>query len=107
MKTLEQDFEILKARFDDFKTLDLEKLTKKKSYLCAFNSKMIGFVYKAKTRFLSKDALFLEKLLEQIFKEKILEKNEITQKYFICKAPLCSKARKFLEEKGFSVYALM
>lgn len=107
MKNLEENLKILGFNFEDFRILNLEKLTKKKSYLCGFNHKTLVFVYRAKTRFLSKDALFLEKLLEQIFEEKLLIKSQISEKYFIYKAALCSKAKKFLEEKGFKVYALM
>ncbi len=107
MKNLNKKLKSLSLSLEDFKILNLEKLAKKRSLSCAFNANSLAFIYRAKTRFLSKDALFLEDLLEMIFKENLLSKDKITQKYFIYETSLCSKARKFLEEKGYKIYALM
>ncbi len=107
MRNLEEKLKSLSLDLGAFKILSLGKLTKKKSYRCAFNDDSLAFVYEAKTRFLSRDALFLEDLLDKVFKKNLLSQDKITQKYFIHEAALCSKARKLLEDRGFRVYALV
>ncbi|EOH6883801.1 TPA: hypothetical protein ACOS5A_001168, partial [Campylobacter jejuni] len=50
------------------------------------------------TKFLMKDALFLENLAQQI---------NINNKYFFSMASLCSKAKNHLEMKGFNIYVAL
>ncbi|HEG0491753.1 TPA: conjugal transfer protein TraM [Campylobacter jejuni] len=55
-------------------------------------------MYTGKTKFLMKDALFLENLTQQI---------NINNKYFFSMTSLCSKAKNHLEMKGFNIYAAL
>ncbi|MCX2682450.1 tram-like protein [Campylobacter sp. MIT 21-1685] len=84
----------------DLQFLHLGAFTKKKTYLCAFNKNDLLFVYTGKTRFVSKDAFFVDDLVKKLEKIK-------TKKYLFTKSPLCSKARRYLEEKGFYIYAFV
>ena len=54
-----------------------------------------------KSRILRKEANELMLLHEKL--EKYID-SKITKKYIIIKAPLCSKAKALLEEKGWKVY---
>ncbi|EIB24507.1 hypothetical protein cje104_03317 [Campylobacter jejuni subsp. jejuni LMG 23223] len=71
IKILEQTIKSLKL---NLKPYDLSMLTRKKSYICAKDQNNILFMYTGKTRFLMKDALFLENLAQQI---------NINNKYFL------------------------
>ncbi|HFP7730016.1 TPA: tram-like protein, partial [Campylobacter jejuni] len=73
-------------------------LTRKKSYICAKDQNNILFMYTGKTKFLMKDALFLENLAQQI---------NINNKYFFSMTSLCSKAKNHLEMKGFNIYVAL
>lgn len=63
IKILEQTIKALKL---NLKPYDLSMLTRKKSYICAKDQNNILFMYTGKTKFLMKDALFLENLAQQI-----------------------------------------
>lgn len=91
-------FEAIKALNLNLKPFSLENLTKKKSYCCALDETNLLFVYIGKTRFISKDALFLENLSKNF---------NLKHKYFFTKSQLCSKAKNYLEEKGFSVHVAL
>lgn len=71
IKILEQTIKALKL---NLKSYDLSMLTRKKSYICAKDQNNILFMYTGKTKFLMKDALFLENLAQQI---------NINNKYFL------------------------
>lgn len=71
IKILEQTIKALKL---NLKPYDLSMLTRKKSYICAKDQNNILFIYTGKTKFLMKDALFLENLAQQI---------NINNKYFL------------------------
>lgn len=71
IKILEQTIKALKL---NLKPYDLSMLTRKKSYICAKDQNNILFMYTGKTKFLMKDALFLENLAQQI---------NINNKYFL------------------------
>lgn len=71
IKILEQTIKSLKL---NLKPYDLSMLTRKKSYICAKDQNNILFMYTGKTKFLMKDALFLENLAQQI---------NINNKYFL------------------------
>lgn len=91
-------FEAIKALNLDLKPFSLENLTKKKSYYCAINEINLLFVYIGKTRFLNKDALFLENLAQHF---------NLKHKHFFTKSQLCSKAKNHLEKKGFRVHVAL
>lgn len=95
MEILEQAIKAVKLNLEPY---DLKLLTRKKSYLCAKNQDDILFVYIGKTKFLVKDALFLEKLAQQI---------NTNNKYFFSITSLCSKAKNYLQTKGFSIYVAL
>ncbi|VTX63556.1 Uncharacterised protein [Campylobacter jejuni] len=71
IEILEQTIKALKL---NLKPYDLSMLTRKKSYICAKDQNNILFIYTGKTKFLMKDALFLENLAQQI---------NINNKYFL------------------------
>ncbi|EAK2291851.1 tram-like protein [Campylobacter sp. US18a] len=95
IKILEQTIKSLKL---NLKPYDLSMLTRKKSYICAKDQNNILFIYTGKTKFLMKDALFLENLAQQI---------NINNKYFFSMTSLCSKAKNHLEMKGFNIYVAL
>ncbi|MBZ7943819.1 tram-like protein [Campylobacter sp. RM13744] len=82
----------------DLKTFDLKNLTTKKTYLCALNKEIVLFIYTGKSRFILKNALFLENLANNFNQNK---------KLFFIKSALCSKANQYLSEKGFNIYAIL
>ncbi len=90
IKILEQTIKSLKL---NLKPYDLSMLTRKKSYICAKDQNNILFMYTGKTKFLMKDALFLENLAQQI---------NINNKYFFSMASLCS--RRTIINKLFTTY---
>lgn len=100
MSVFDEAARVFNLCLSDLKFLHLEAFTKKKTYFCAYDKTNLLFVYTGKARFISKDALFLTALIKKI--EKIEAK-----KYFFTKSALCSKARKYLQEKGFCVYAFV
>lgn len=103
--------EILKnecARLDlkDVNCIDLSPFTKKKTLFCALGKKTLAqkaqtlLLFKSvqKSRFISKDALFLTALARHFKSD---------EKALFLKAPLCSKAAKILKKEGFKHYAFV
>ncbi|TKX31329.1 tram-like protein [Campylobacter estrildidarum] len=82
----------------NLKPFDLKPLTNKRSYLCAIDNNNLLFVYIGKARFVKKDALYLDNLANNF---------ELKHKFFFTKSALCSKAKLYLKEKGFNIYAAL
>ena len=59
------------------------------------------FIIDAKSRFLRKNAQDLLLLLEQLIAH---EEHNFKKKILLISSPLCSKAKTFLQEEGWSVY---
>lgn len=95
IKILEQTIKTLKL---NLKPYDLSVLTRKKSYLCAKDQDNILFIYTGKTKFLMKDALFLEDIAQKI---------SINNKYFFSMTSICSKAKNHLKMKGFNIHVAL
>lgn len=90
------------------KALDLHDFTQRKVYECFLaqnkdKKDIIVFVYRAKARFLSKEALFVDDLEQKIS----LKKQKKFLKILFSSAPLCSKAAEILKQKGFEYHAFM
>ncbi|MCR2062820.1 tram-like protein [Campylobacter helveticus] len=84
--------------------MNLSEFTKKRSYSCVLSGGNLIFTYTGKARFLLKDAVFLEHLCS-----KILEKYGIKEAKFSfnLNSSLCSKAKAYLQMKGFSINAFV
>lgn len=84
--------------------MDLSEFTKKRSYSCVLSEENLTFSYTGKSRFVLKDAMFLERLCLDI-----LEKYHIKNVNFslILHSAICSKAKAYLQMKGFSINAFM
>ncbi|CAG9059454.1 TPA: tram-like protein [Campylobacter coli] len=95
MNILNEAMKVLKLNLKPF---DLTNLTKKKTYLCALNDENLLLIYTGKARFINKDAVFINNLANDF---------DLKYKYFFTKSPLCSKAKHYLEEKGFHIHAIL
>ncbi|HEA7842475.1 TPA: tram-like protein [Campylobacter coli] len=95
MNILNETIKVLKLNLKPF---DLTNLTKKKTYLCALDDENLLLIYTGKARFISKDAVFTNDLANDF---------KLKYKHFFTKSPLCSKAKHYLEEKGFRIYAIL
>ncbi|WP_170999453.1 MULTISPECIES: hypothetical protein [unclassified Campylobacter] len=90
------------------KSIDLSQLSKKRVYRCALASEFkdedtLVFSNSAQARFVCKDALFLFEL-----KLKLIQHYQHIQNCIIfIKAPLCSKAKKLLDERQIKHYAFV
>ncbi|TQR33098.1 tram-like protein [Campylobacter sp. MIT 99-7217] len=89
---------------EQFTQVDLSQFTKKRTYQCAFakdknNHNFFLILCLAKSRFISKDALFVSDLAHHFYQQ--------GEKIIFLGSALCSKAEKLLKEKGFKYYALV
>ncbi len=86
---------ILPAALGSRKRIGIYRAVDTKGYYAAV------FVVEKKSRFLRKDAEAIEALFD------VLERHidaKVPAKYLILAAPLCSKAKAFLEEHGWKVF---
>lgn len=90
----EKYFDFLKSNPKDFQNFDLGV---KKSYFCFYNEKKLLFIYKGKARFVMKNALFLLDIQNKIH-------HNFKKKYLFLNVALCSKAKTFLKQEGYSIY---
>lgn len=90
----EKYFDFLRLNPKDFQIF---KLRAKKSYLCFYSKKHLLFIYKGKTRFIMKNALFLLDIQNKIH-------CDFKKKYLFLSATLCSKTKILLEKEGYSIY---
>ncbi|MBZ7954362.1 tram-like protein [Campylobacter sp. W0018] len=95
MNILKEAMDILNL---DLKTFDLKKMSTKKTYLCALNKEVVLFIYTGKSRFVLKNALFLDDLSSNF---------NLNKKFFFTKSALCSKAKQYLSEKGFNIHVVL
>ncbi|MEB2787716.1 tram-like protein [Campylobacter upsaliensis] len=84
--------------------MDLSEFTKKRSYSCVLSGKNLVFSYTGKSRFVLKDAVFLERLCLDVLEKYNIKNANFS---FISNSTLCSKAKTYLQMKGFSINASM
>lgn len=104
MNILKKSIEFLNFLPNETQEINLKKFTQKKTYLCINNNEKLAIIYSGKTKFLLKNALFVQDLYESIAIENKISSH---QKYFIIQAPLCSKAKNSLLKQGFIINAFM
>lgn len=84
--------------------MDLSEFTKKRNYSCVLSGKDLVFSYTGKSRFVLKDAVFLERLCLDVLEKYNIKNANFS---FISHSTLCSKAKTYLQMKGFSINASM
>ncbi|MBD3795398.1 MAG: hypothetical protein IE878_00900 [Epsilonproteobacteria bacterium] len=95
-----------KLTFRSFKPIDTKQLGSTKKVKCYFGTNLERyFIFlihvKRKMRVLRKDTHDFIELHTQM---ELLNDSKIKYKYLLIEAPLCSKAKKFLEENGWVVW---
>lgn len=105
MKTIEKYIKDLNLDTLDLNPINIQNYSSSKSYLCALSKNNLFLMYIGKSRFLSKNALFVISLQENILEKNNLNKNIKT--YFFIHNSFCSKAKQLLIDKGIDFHAFM
>ncbi|MBS4241170.1 hypothetical protein [Campylobacter vulpis] len=84
--------------------MDLSEFTKKRNFSCVLSGENLIFSYVGKSRFVLKDAVFLEHLCLDILEKYNIKNVNFS---FVSHSALCSKAKAYLQMKGFSINASM